>query len=255
MIENLTVQHLHAMLRAALHKGTPRPHRTAPSAPPAALAARDAAARAERLERADTAPGEHPAPLHVDVLDLLGEADHLPDEQRAVDDWRRRAAAALGLILDGQLLDALCPWCDGRTDRHPTGGARTLRVHVLHRRDQPDTPVVACEGGHCQPSSADASGDPADRWHGHPTWPQHEWEWLAARIDHAEQARMRADAQARRMTTAEHDHALCRCGYPLPNTPGPGRPAGYCSDRCRLDAHAARERTRRARDHRAGCAA
>lgn len=250
MIENLTVPHLRELLRASLHKGTPRPQRTAPATPPDVLAARDATAHTERLERAGTALGEHPAPLHVDVLDLLGELDQLPYEQRAVDDWRRRAAAALGLILDGQLLDALCPWCDGRTDRHPVGGARTLRVHVMHDAHRGDTPVVACEGGHCEPSSADASDDPADRWHGHPTWPQHEWEWLAARIDHADQTRRMADQQTAHMTTSEHDHALCRCGQPLPTATGPGRPAGYCSDRCR---HAAR--AQRARDHRAGTAA
>lgn len=112
---------------------------------------------------------EHAALIAVLDPDLL---EHLADTaQRHID----RAAPALGLVADGQLLDALCPWCHGTTGAHPVGGARTLRVRTLPG----GRAVVVCEGGRCEP-------DPADcgiRWRGLPAWDlQNEGEWLADRI-------------------------------------------------------------------------
>lgn len=92
----------------------------------------------------------------------------------------RRAAPALGLITDGQLLAALCPWCDGKTSAAPVGGHRTLRVRTLPG----GLPAVVCEGGSCDPPEAECGA----RWRGLPAWPEHEWTWLAARLHRAEGA-------------------------------------------------------------------
>lgn len=83
-------------------------------------------------------------------------------------------AAALGLIRDGQVLKALCPWCGGRTTDKPVGGGHTLRVRNRH-----DGPVIVCHGVGCEPPEADCG-----TWiHGRPAWPQHEWDWLAQRLE------------------------------------------------------------------------
>lgn len=86
------------------------------------------------------------------------------------------AAEVLGLVVDGQELKAVCPWCNGRTDTHPIGGAYTLRIRNYLGFD---SPLVVCEGGHCEPPEADCG-----QWvRGRPAWLQSEWEWLADRID------------------------------------------------------------------------
>lgn len=92
----------------------------------------------------------------------------------------RTIAAALGLITDGQRLAALCPWCGGKDDHHPTGGGHTLVVRLMaHMRDTHGNPIpaVICYG-HCDPPQADCG----TRWHGHPAWPDTEWAWLAKRL-------------------------------------------------------------------------
>ncbi|MGZ4589141.1 MAG: hypothetical protein ACXVX9_15210, partial [Mycobacteriaceae bacterium] len=87
-----------------------------------------------------------------------------------------RAHQVLGLISDGQVLKAVCPWCGGRTEAHPTGGAHTLRVRNIHGLD---TTVVVCEGGACEPPAEDCG-----TWvRGRPAWRQYEWDWLADRIN------------------------------------------------------------------------
>lgn len=99
-----------------------------------------------------------------------------------------RARSQLGLVTDGQLLDARCPWCDGRTSKHPVGGAKTLRVKViplLNRttRAEEQVPVVTCEGGSCSVPASDFGVT----HHGRPVWVEGEWAWLAQRIEvHAE---------------------------------------------------------------------
>lgn len=96
-------------------------------------------------------------------------------------DIRERIEVQLGEAPMGQLLHALCPFCLGRTDATPVGGARTLRVRERptdpERKGTPE-PVVICEGGRCQPFAAECS-----LWlDGLPAWRRGEWEWLAARL-------------------------------------------------------------------------
>ena len=59
-------------LLEARFKGTTRPWRQ-PTLTAEARAELDAQARVERHERSATAPGEHAAPVHVDVLDVLAD--------------------------------------------------------------------------------------------------------------------------------------------------------------------------------------
>lgn len=100
-----------------------------------------------------------------------------------------RAHALLGLLGDGQMLAALCPWCGGRTGASPTGGARTLRVRAqlpdgqsMARVDPKDVRwFVVCEGL-CEPPTADCGA----RLRGRPAWPlSSEGEWLAQRLERA----------------------------------------------------------------------
>lgn len=102
-----------------------------------------------------------------------------------------RAHGLLGLLGDGQLLDAACPWCEGRTSTSPTGGARTLRVRAqlpdgkrsVASVDPQDVRwFVVCEGGLCEPPTADCGS----RLRGRPAWPlSSEGDWLAMRLERA----------------------------------------------------------------------
>lgn len=71
--------------------GTARPWRQT-DLDPVRRAELDARDRAERLERADIAPGETLAPVHVDVLDVLG------DITAEADDLAERAFFAAGTL-------------------------------------------------------------------------------------------------------------------------------------------------------------
>jgi hypothetical protein len=208
-------------------KGTPRPWRE-PTMSPEARAQSDARAKAERHERSTIAPGEHPAPMHLDVVDVIvdvvatadelsecvagalaqaplphassayadptahlrhvranitavGEAgvynqalaEHIGEEVRRI---ASDVALALRLLRDGQVLRAHCPWCGGRDEKHPTGGARTLRVHETSAG-----PLLVCHGGACEPPEQDCG----TRWRGMPAWHEGEWAWLAQRMDGA----------------------------------------------------------------------
>lgn len=96
------------------------------------------------------------------------------DTRKLIDD----ASEVLGLIGDGQVLKALCPWCDGRTEAKPNGGEHTLRIRTVRGMD---ATVVTCEGGLCSPPEAECG-----TWvRGRPAWLQSEWEWLAARLEQA----------------------------------------------------------------------
>lgn len=103
----------------------------------------------------------------------------------------RSVASALGEIIDGQVLDALCPWCGGRSSRRPGGGDRTLVVHAgpdAVTTQQADTepagpgdvgwPRIVCHGANCTPP-ASACGAQV---HGQPAWPEREWDWLAKQV-------------------------------------------------------------------------
>lgn len=94
-----------------------------------------------------------------------------------------RVATQLGEVHDGQLLDALCPWCQGRTERRPNGGERTLVVYARGSRlDQAtghgDGPVIVCRGVNCDPPTSSCG----TRVGSHPAWPEREWDWLAKQL-------------------------------------------------------------------------
>lgn len=102
-----------------------------------------------------------------------------------------RAHGLLGLLGDGQLLNAVCPWCDGRTTSAPVGGARTMRVRAqlpagkrtMTQVDPVDVRwFVVCESGTCEPPPADCG----ERLRGRPAWLlRTDGDWLAARIERA----------------------------------------------------------------------
>ncbi|WP_433465720.1 hypothetical protein [Spirillospora sp. CA-128828] len=107
-----------------------------------------------------------------------------------------QAGRALALTHDGQRLDAVCPWCQGRTETAPVGGAKTWRVRDLLaaqrcEHDQierltcvrcPQLIAIVCESGTCEPPSKDVG----TWWRGRPAWPIEEWDWLARRLVAAE---------------------------------------------------------------------
>lgn len=88
-----------------------------------------------------------------------------------------QVARAVCMVYDGQVLDVLCPWCDGRTTETPAGGAKTWRVMLLPG----DLVAIVC-AGLCEPSA----GDVGTWWHGQPCWPIARWDWLAKRLRHNE---------------------------------------------------------------------
>lgn len=132
-----------------------------------------------------------PGPYLTRAQQLLPLASHttLAAIERACDTVKYRAHTLLGLIGDGQLLNATCPWCDGRTTSTPTGGAKTLRVRAqlppgkTHANvDASDVDwFIVCEGD-CDPPSKDCG-----TWlRGHPAWSlKNEGAWLAQRIEKA----------------------------------------------------------------------
>lgn len=110
--------------------------------------------------------------------DAAGDVDLLLWVERSSAKLVEDANDALGLPHDGQVLKVCCPWCKGRTEDQPLGGAHTLRIRLVRGMD---TPVVTCEGGLCQPPEADCG-----TWvRGKPAWLQSEWEWLALRLEQA----------------------------------------------------------------------
>lgn len=154
---------------------------------------------------------EYLALLEPDLLEQIADTARMHID---------RAAPTLGLILDGQLLDGRCPWCDGRTGAHPLGGEKTLRVRMP--KDDDARPLVVCEGGRCDPG--DNSGL---TWRGLPAWDllnEGEWLWHCIKV------------------AAGEDVVTCRCGRPVLRTGKAGRPAVHCSEHCRREADAERQR-------------
>lgn len=78
----------------------------------------------------------------------------------------------------GQTLNAVCPWCRGRSERRPTGGARTLMVVVPEPEDD-EEPLIVCVGVNCDPPPSACSR--RDRY-GQPAWGEREWDWLARQV-------------------------------------------------------------------------
>lgn len=89
-------------------------------------------------------------------------------------------SSALALVVDGQRLRAICPWCKGRTEMAPLGGERTWRVRMLPG----DLVVIVCESGECAPPA----GSVTTWWRGRPAWAIGSWDWLAAQVERADAA-------------------------------------------------------------------
>lgn len=113
--------------------------------------------------------------LHY-AMARLGE---LPDEwaewaSPIVEKIHERTARALGMLYHGQTVKVVCPWCDGRTEENPVGGAHTWSVEVL-----PSNQVaIVCHGVNCNPPA-----DVVGTWlWGKPCWPITVWERLAHHV-------------------------------------------------------------------------
>jgi hypothetical protein len=165
----------------------------------------DADDLAEEIARVIMCPRPEPgSSAFADPAPLLDFAiRHLREANRADSEVGNWAAAkgrnmltevgrALCLTHDGQLLQAVCLWCDGRTEMDPAGGARTWRVRDLlgglnctHGR--PDRAMcercnqliaIVCESGTCAPPDKFVG-----TWfRGQPAWPLYEWDWLAKQL-------------------------------------------------------------------------
>ena len=196
----------------ALHesrlKGTPRRwHQT--ELTPEQRAQREAQHRAEKRAHGAPPGPDSPAPLHLDVLDLMQAIAHTarhtarliqagnltnpppdtngklryiaahahtldddPDTAHAAHKMRNHRQAVnqqWAQVVDGQRLKTGCPWC---------------KQHALYFRsigpEHNAEMVIRCESGVCNPQ------EDAGTWYGgKPCWPFHEWAWLATRIDHA----------------------------------------------------------------------
>ena len=83
-------------------------------------------------------------------------------------------ARTLCLVYDGQRLDVICIWCEGRTELAPVGGEKTWRVRELPG----DLVAIVCESGTCEPESRFVG----TWWRGRPCWPTSEWTWLAQQL-------------------------------------------------------------------------
>ncbi len=102
----------------------------------------------------------------------------MPEVERRLAGAAARAAWFLGDVLDGQVLDAVCPWCGGRTELAPVGGERTLRVvapGARRRAANTEPALLVCFGLNCDPGERMCGS----RYRGQPAWPEWEWEWLA----------------------------------------------------------------------------
>ena len=98
-----------------------------------------------------------------------------------------RTAGALAEIYHGQVVKVVCPWCTGRTEEDPVGGAHTWKVEVL-----PNNQVaIICHGVNCNPPA-----DQVGTWlWGKPCWPITTWTKLAKHVM-PEQERARRARQA-----------------------------------------------------------
>lgn len=234
--------------------GTARPWRQA-GVDPARRAELDALARAERHERAEEAPGEHEAPVHVDVLDVLNDLAATLESPEALADFatqldqadeesladvaadlarlKRDTAVALRLVYDGQRIGG-CPWC---------GQDRALTIRVP---DDPDEPVlVVCEGyGRiCEPPSADCG-----RYvRGRPAWLLWaEGDWLAQRIARydAQQPAVLAAVRPAKVYKVRDEWGREGCWLwqgAAADTPGPTHPRSCGQQACVRPEHIVRQ--------------
>lgn len=87
-----------------------------------------------------------------------------------------QAARLLGDVRDGQVMNGVCPWCEGRSAGGT--GERTLQIHYPAVDDENDEPLIICFGVGCMPPSASCGV----QWRGHPAWPRREWDWLSTQL-------------------------------------------------------------------------
>lgn len=88
----------------------------------------------------------------------------------------QKTARLLGDVRDGQVLDGVCPWCGGLSERG--SGERTMQVRYPDARSVEEEPLIVCRGLGCSPPSQ-ACGTRHD---GQPAWPTREWDWLAKQL-------------------------------------------------------------------------
>ncbi|MBF8193268.1 hypothetical protein ITP53_47900 [Nonomuraea sp. K274] len=85
-----------------------------------------------------------------------------------------RTARVLGMLYHGQTVKVVCPWCDGRAEEQPVGGAYTWKVEVL-----PSNQVaIVCHGVNCDPPAEHVA---TWLW-GKPCWPITTWTRLAKHV-------------------------------------------------------------------------
>jgi hypothetical protein len=109
----------------------------------------------------------------IEHLGAVDEQNVLAEVARLARGMKDQMAHSLCLLYDGQRLDVICPWCEGRTEAAPVGGEKTWRVRQLPG----DLVAIVC-GGICEPPSK-AVGT----WFkGQPAWPVWDWDWLAKQV-------------------------------------------------------------------------
>ncbi|MFB4265332.1 hypothetical protein [Nonomuraea sp. GTA35] len=181
---------------------------------------RDRQAWEERLERSTEAPGEHPAPLDLGILDTMLDVLVRADDLAA--DIARHAGIPtlppprLGQTDARPYLDFAAKHLTDDLAQHAAPIARTMVAQTAHalalvfdgqkldvecpwcRGVTPDMPAggartwrvrelpgnliaIVCENV-CEPPSKDVG----TWWRGAPVWPLSEWDWLAKRVERAE---------------------------------------------------------------------
>lgn len=119
------------------------------------------------------------------TVELLPEAcemrpDFIEHADERAERMRSLLLAKLGELYDGQTLEAVCPFCVGRTFRK-LFGALTMRVRIQPSRTREgETEVfVVCENPDgCTPFSSEVDLWIKDR----PAWPMSRWPWLSDRL-------------------------------------------------------------------------
>lgn len=181
---------------------------------------RDRQAWQERLDRSSVAPGEHPAPLDLGILDtmldVLVRADDLAAAVAQHAGLDPLPSPGLGQVDARQYLDFAAQYLDDDLAAYAAPIARTMVSQVAHAlaltydgqrldvecpwchgvtaetpaggartwrvRELPGNMVaIVCEGV-CEPPSRDVG----TWWRGAPVWPLSEWDWLAKRVERAE---------------------------------------------------------------------
>lgn len=129
----------------------------------------------------DAAPFMRFVNLHLTAF-IEDDPEGMDAVSDVVRELKSEMARVLGEIYDGQVLAGLCPFCGGKDERHPVGGGKTLKVHLvwMPRPDDKDhhEPTIVCGGGSCEPTEQECG-----LWiRGNPAWPFAEWEWLSKKF-------------------------------------------------------------------------